>query len=197
MSKGRGKTRACLYFFHGIINYLGNKRIIDNVPDDLEGRQRGNATLKQAAERPSKSCHGHFHVNGPNNRCTKLDFIPYMIASWSFYQLFYQYGTTTQDKQDKPPEGLEKIAYSNQHQRRKGECLMHITENLGDIGDDKSNKEEKDYASNKKHKNRVGQGCLEATSQGILVFTEFRQTIQNQIKRARGFTSPYHVDVDL
>ena len=61
---------------------------------------------------------------------------------------------------------------------------MHFGEDLCNFRDDEGYKKKEDTSSNQRHKDWIGQGCLKATSQGLLMFTEFCQTTQNHIKRS-------------
>ena len=89
-----------------------------------------------------------------------------------------------EDKHQGRPVFMKKLAHSNQHGGGQGEILLHVHENLGDLGNHEGHQKNYHAQTNNEHQDGIGQGRADFSLQGQLLLSEISQSLHHQLQSA-------------
>jgi len=181
----------------GLPDGLADQGVSHNIPNDLQGRQKGYPALEKRSQRPAEPRHGHLAVHGPDDGKPQQDAVPHVPAPFGLRQKIVERdGPCRQPRDDHPPERLQEAAHTDEEDRDERQGLVHLVEDPRHVGHHEGDQEEQDHAADEEHEERVGEGGPDAPFQGLLLFAEVRKPLEHEVERARGLPRPDHVQVE-
>ena len=76
-----------------------------------------------------------------------------------------------------------------------GPDCTHFNQNPCEIRYNETQQEKKDTRPHYGHEDRINKSRLESSLQGLLVFSEIRQSFKNHVKGSGSLSGPYHIDI--
>jgi hypothetical protein len=190
------QAAAFLEFRAGLVDLVGEDDVVDDVTDDLQRGDERYPGLEEAGQGAAET--GRGRLDGEVAQAGEGEFEPVPAApARRCGEIPAQPGQHGQHgHQHRPPEASQEAAHGDEQHRGQGQGLLGALEHRGDARHDEGDQQKQHHHPDQGHEQRIKHGRADARAQGVLVFAELGQPVEDHVERARGLAGAHHVDVD-